>query len=138
GSPEGTFVVFGAQHEDANARALRESLRAGEKEDEAQPDRDLLAAFEDDASTITERCEKAVRRFTEIAQGRVLEPKVLAGEIDDLLGLLERLDREGRHKDALRIARELCALLALLLRWLDLVRSLRVALRAARALGDHP
>lgn len=37
----------------------------------------------------------------------------------------------------MRLDRDLAALLALLLRWLDLVQSLQRALRTARALGDR-
>ena len=51
-----------------------------------------------------------------------------------------RLDRSGRHEEALRLARDLSAILALLLRWLDLIRSLKVAANSAAALGrgaDH-
>ena len=58
-------------------------------------------------------------------------------EADALVGLLARLDREGRHEDALRLTRALIALLALLGRWLALVQSLRLALSAARAVSDR-
>jgi hypothetical protein len=90
----------------------------------------------EDASTVTARGESCVGLFNAIAQGEALDPKVVSQEIDALLGLLGRLDRAGRHKEALRVARDLAALLALFLRWLDLVQSLELALRTARKIGD--
>ena len=61
---------------------------------------------------------------------------MLSKEIDALIGLLERLDHEGRHEESLRLARSLSGLLALALRWVALVQSLRIAFRAAEALAD--
>ena len=55
---------------------------------------------------------------------------------DVLLELVGRLDRGGRHEDALRLARVLVRLLTLLQRWAGLARTLHAGLRAAEALGD--
>jgi hypothetical protein len=52
------------------------------------------------------------------------------------LALLGRLDRAGRHKETLRLARVLARLLALATRLAALVGTLRVALHAAQALAD--
>ena len=56
--------------------------------------------------------------------------------IGSLVGLLERLDREGKHEDALRVARTLSKLLSLARRWLDLLKALQAALRAGQVLSD--
>jgi hypothetical protein len=91
----------------------------------------------DDAESVTGKVERSLELFTALAQGNVDREFVLK-ETDALLAALERLDREGRHRDAIRLARALAALLALAMRWVALVNSLRVALGAARALGDAP
>ena len=88
------------------------------------------------AESATGRVERALELFTAVARGRV-DQKLVLKEVDALLGALERADRDGRHRDALRLARALTSLLALLGRWVALVESLRVALRAARVL-DSP
>jgi len=136
GSPEGAFALYEPEGEDANARPLAAALRDA---DTAGPKggQDVLGELVEDASDVTARCEKCLRMFNELAQGRVLDPKLVSDEIESLLGLLARLDRAGRHKEALRLARDLAALLALILRWLDLVRSLQLALRLARQVGDR-
>lgn len=92
----------------------------------------------EETTSVTGRVERALELFTAVAQGRVLDRKVLQKEIDSLLSALERLDRQGRYRDALRLARVLAGLLALGSRWVSLVDTLRVALRAASALGDAP
>lgn len=91
-----------------------------------------------EAASVTGRMERALELFTAVAQGRVLDRKILLKEVEVLMAALERLDREGRHRDALRLARAVAGLLALLSRWVALVQSLRIALRAARAVGDAP
>jgi hypothetical protein len=106
----------------------------------SQPDPpDALAEAEGalgEAESVTGRVERALDLFTAVAQGRV-DQKTVLKEVDVLLSALERLDREGRHADVLRLARSLAGLLALLMRWVALVQALRMALRAARALGDN-
>jgi hypothetical protein len=89
----------------------------------------------EDADHVTGKVERAVKLFTEIAQGR-LDPAAVSDEVDALLGLLGRLDRDERWADELRLARALAALLALLGRWLELLQSLKLALSAAERLGD--
>jgi hypothetical protein len=107
----------------------------------SQPDVPALDQVEealDEAESVTGKVERALDLFTGIAQGRVLDDKVVQKQVDALLDSLERLDREGRHSDVLRLARALAALLALTGRWVALVASLRMALGAAHALGDAP
>jgi hypothetical protein len=132
-SSEGSFALFEPQAETRNASGVAEALAS---EDEAPAGVPALEEFVEDASTVTARGESCVGLFNAIAQGEALDPKVVSQEIDALLGLLGRLDRAGRHKEALRVARDLAALLALFLRWLDLVQSLELALRTARKIGD--
>lgn len=133
GSPEGMRAGFAAGP-GAESGALRVAL--------SQPESPgALAGAEeaiDDAESVTGKVEHALELFTALAQGKILDRKVLLKEVDVLLGALERLDREGRNRDVLRLARALAALLALAMRWIALVESLRLALRAAHALGDAP
>jgi hypothetical protein len=96
---------------------------------------DAATRFVEEASDVTSKVERATNLFTQLAEGR-LDPKTVASEMPALLDLLERLDREERWPEALRLARALSGLLGLLLRWVDLVRSLRIALQAAEKLGD--
>lgn len=89
-----------------------------------------------EAGSVTGQVERSLELFTELAQGRILDRAVFLKEVDALLGALERLDRQGRHRDTLRLARALASVLALAMRWVALVETLRTALRAADALGD--
>jgi hypothetical protein len=52
-------------------------------------------------------------------------------ELDTLLAVLQRLDRDGHFDQQLRLARALSRLLAVALRWIDLLRSLRELLAGA-------
>jgi len=88
-----------------------------------------------EAESVTGQVERALELFTACAQGRI-DRSVALKEADALIGTLERLDREGRYADAFRLARALAGLLALLMRWMSLVQSLRIALKAAAAAGD--
>jgi hypothetical protein len=94
-----------------------------------------LADAVEDAEQVMGKVERAVKLFTEIAQGR-LDPAAVSDEVDALVGLLGRLDRDERWTEALRMARSLAMLLALLGRWLELLKSLKLALGAAEQLGD--
>lgn len=90
----------------------------------------------EDASGVTAKCERAVTLSKGVAEGKVLDPDQLGAEVGALLDLLEKLDRKGRHKDALRLARALATLLMLLRRWQRLLQTLRTALGAAEKLDD--
>lgn len=87
------------------------------------------------AESVTGQVERALRLFTACAQGRIDRGEALK-EADALIGALERLDREGHYADAFRLAHALAGALALLMRWVALVQALRIALKAAAALGD--
>jgi Bacterial Ig-like domain len=136
GSTNGIFALFTTQAEVANADGLAQALNA-EAEAKAEKTADLLEGPLDDASSVTATSERCLTLFNAIAAGEALDPKVVSQELDAALALLARLDRSGRHKEVLRLARDLSALLALLLRWLELVRTLRLALTTAHALGDR-
>ena len=130
GSPAGTRADL-AEGPKSDPTQLRLAL--------SQPDVPTLDQAEEaieEAESVTGKVERALDLFTGVAQGRILDDKNVQQQIDRLLDTLERLDRDGRHSDALRLARAMAALLALTGRWVALVASLRVALGAARALGD--
>ncbi len=84
---------------------------------------------------MTSKVEHTIALLKDVANGSV-DVNSLSDEANALLGLLQRLDRTKRWDDVLRVARCLSALLALLGRWIELLRSLRTALQAAEQLGD--
>ncbi len=137
GAPAGTAIADAEGGPADTARPLQRALREDrERAKEPGPEAPAGAdAVVGEASEVTAKIERAVGLFTAVAQGRV-DPAALSSEIDALLDLLQRLDRKGRWREALRVARILAALLALLGRWLALVRTLRTALHAAEELGD--
>jgi tetratricopeptide (TPR) repeat protein len=120
-----------------NAAALRKAL--AQEDDQQQRDTPLEAVekLEDSADAVTDRVEHANRLFEALAEDRLLDPRLLTAEVGALLGLLDRLDREGRYEEEIRVAKALHGLCVLAFRWLDLVRALRRALAAAKAVGDE-
>jgi hypothetical protein len=138
GSADGTFALFEPEAEREQARAVAEALASSSRVEEPPAGDGMTEELLADAATVTERAQRCLTLFTEIAGGHALDLKSVSDELDGVLALVGRLDREGRHKEALRLARDVSALLALLLRWLDLVRSLELSLRLARELGDAP
>jgi PKD repeat protein len=84
---------------------------------------------------MTSKIEHAVALVKEVASGD-LGLQSLGDEADTLFGLLQRLSRAKRWEDALRVARCLAVVAALIGRWIELLRSLRIALHAAEELGD--
>jgi hypothetical protein len=139
GAPQGTSISLSAQPREEDPGPLARALKHGGADGKLQrADGGQLADAVGDASELAGKVERAVALFNGVTQGQALDPKQLSGEIDALLGLLERLDRDGRWDEALRLARALSGLLALLVRWVELVRSLNVALHAAQRLGDLP
>ena len=139
GSPPGSKAAPASDERAAEARALRKALREG---DAAAPGKTRrVAATLDSAVEGAEDVTASVERVNElvgaIAKGLTLDPKALEHQLNALLGVLARADREGRYDDELRLARALVALLALLPRWVALVEVLQKALVAARAAGDQ-
>jgi hypothetical protein len=96
------------------------------------------AGFEDrveQASGATDAVEKAISLFKALAEHRI-DPKELSGGLDDLLGLLERFDKEGRLVDVVRLGRAVSGVLALAERWGELARTLHETLSAAERVSD--
>mgnify|MGYP003287553977 CR=1 FL=1 len=131
GAPAGTRAALAQEPAGADPAELAVALS------QPGPPEALAVAEEslEEAASVTGRVERALELFTAVAQGRV-DRGVVLKEVDVLLGVLERLDREGRYDDVFRLARALAGLLALLMRWVALVQAVRMALKAARALGD--
>jgi hypothetical protein len=124
------------------ASGREESLPLAEALAQARRERDpqqngtkSIKAVADDAAEVSGKVERVVALFTEIAEGR-RDPASISDEVDVLCGLLQRLDRDGRWEEALRVARALAMLLALLGRWIQLLRSLQIAVGAAERLVD--
>ncbi len=109
-----------------------EGSQGGDDRTRTEADANLI----DDASAATAKVENAITLGKGLARGKALDPAQLGIEVDAVLGLLERLDRQEKWKEALRLARALSTLYSLLHRWAALLRSLGAVLRAGEALGD--
>ena len=123
-----------AKHHDPDLGA---AVAQSSKEPSPQPSKGPGPIGEtiEDASEVTDRVEHALKLFDEFANER-RDLASLSDEADLLLDLLQRLDRHGRWAEAIRVARALSKLLALLARWKELLHSLRLALSLAERLGD--
>jgi len=136
GPQTGSFAQFQPERERDRERELRDAL-AEKPEGPLEPVVETLEELEDTADAVTNRIEHAHTLFRAAVEGRLLDRDLLIGEVGSLLGLLQRLDKAGRYEEELRLAKALHGLLVLALRWLELVRSLRMVLRAARRAGDE-
>jgi hypothetical protein len=135
GDPAGTTIVSGPEHGDP--RPLSKALaKSSQEPTPPEPDRDEPTGPIETADQVTEKVQHALDLFNDFAEGSV-DLESIAKQADALLALLERLDRDHRWAEALRVARVLCTLLALLSRWLELLRSLRLALSLAERLPDE-
>jgi PKD repeat protein len=118
-----------------DSRALRRAVaRCSIKRKQRTPSEEIETAVES-ASEVTSKIEHAIALLEDVTSGSI-DMDSLSDEADALFGLLQRLDRTKRWDDVIRVARCLSALLALLGRWIELLRSLRTALQAAEQLGD--
>lgn len=135
GAPAGSFAEFDAASETGSARALTAALEA----EPSKPSRPVRAAeaFNESAAGVTKRVEQADTLFRAAAEGRLKDLDSVSGEIDVLLAVLKRLDGAGRYEEELRLLRALHGLLAVSLRWLDLIRALRRGLAASDAADDR-
>jgi hypothetical protein len=129
-----SYAAFEPEREDRNVNLVRDAL--AEEPRERHTPVEAVEEFQETAETVTRRCERAHELSRAAAEGRLLEPDVLMAEVDSLLGLAERLDRDGRFDEELRLLRALHGLLVLTRRWFDLIRALRRALSAAQEAGD--
>ncbi|TML33705.1 MAG: tetratricopeptide repeat protein [Actinobacteria bacterium] len=129
----GSFAQFEPEPEDENAGALEAALEA----EAGRPQAAVAAVeqFEETADAVTGRIEQADKLRRAAAAGDLLRLDNVTGEIDGLLDLFARLDKAGRFEEELKLMRSLNGLLALTLRWLDLIRSLRSLLSSAEAAG---
>lgn len=144
GAHTGSFAHFASTSSGAakaqarkNAAALRAALTEPDERPQSHTPLEAVEEFEQSADAVTDRVEHASKLFKAAFQDRLFDRTLLTGEIGALLGLLDRLDREGRYEEEIRVAKALHGLCVLAFRWLDLVRSLRSALAAARAAGDE-
>jgi chitodextrinase len=142
GSGSGSFAQYAVDREQTNADALEDALKAvpENRQGEEEPDHRLKAVaaieeFQETADEVTGKIEQADRLLQAASSGRLLDLSNVTGEVDSLLDLFARLDRAGRFEEELRLMRSLNGLLALTLRWLDLIRSLRALLGSADAAG---
>jgi hypothetical protein len=127
--------IMPAEGQEARLPLARALARARRERDPLRTEAAALEAAVGDASEVSGKVERVVALFTEIAEGR-RDPASINDEVDALCDLLQRLDRDGRWEEALRVARALAMLLALLGRWIELVHSLQVAVGAAERLTD--
>jgi PKD repeat protein len=134
GDPAGMGIAPAAEQSDP--RPLRQAIEKERSEHEApRAHAPRTETAVKDASEATSKIEGVFKLFTKIADGR-LDAEAIGSEADALFGLLQRLNRDEQWSEALRVARSLALLLALIGRWLELLRSLRVALTGAEQLTD--
>ena len=131
----GSFARFEPTEERENARNLKAALTQDENKLPAPVT--AVEEFQETADAVTSRIEQADKLLTAAADRQLLDPGNVNSEIDALLDLFGRLDRAGRFEEQLKLMRSLNGLLALTLRWLDLIRSLRSLLRSAEATGHQ-
>lgn len=114
------------------------SRREGPPEVDAQSRPGQVEQVEDvvdRASDVTTKVERSKALFEDLADGS-LEPAQVTNSVDSLVGLLEKLDKEGNHEDALRVARVLSKLLTLARRWADLLEALGTVERLGKLAND--
>src|SRR5215208_885742 len=128
GGPGGTLIESGAGagEDPADVAEALSSPRIGP----------VAKQIVDGAEEATARAEEAVEITRDYLAGTLGDPAKAADRIDVILSVLERLDRDGNHKEALELARAVNGVLALFYRWADLVRSLGIAGRAAKKVED--
>jgi hypothetical protein len=115
---------------------LAKQVKQGERQKHSK--HAAAVGFEDrveQASGATDAVEKAISLFQALAEHRI-DPKELSGGLDDLLGLLDQFDKEGRLVDVVRLGRAVSGVLALAERWGELARTLHETLSAAERVSD--
>jgi hypothetical protein len=130
-----SFTRYAPKREKENARKLAHAFEESERDD-LSPSVAALERLDESAADVTEKIEHAHALFRNVLSGRFGRDDMMR-EIDGLLRLSERLDRAGRYEEQVRLARALHGLLATMFRWLDLLRTLRRALRSAKAVNDQ-
>lgn len=139
GSPVGISISLVPPQPDAASREQAALSRAvADRRSDRKKRAGAVEAVDkasEDADQVTDQVERGVKLWTAVAAGR-LDVGAINSELDSLLMLLQKLDRAGRFEEQLRLARALSRLLAVALRWLELLRSLREVLSAAERHGD--
>ena len=134
GAPVGTLIGQRKDPTEPDAGQVKELARALK----AQKRGGLSAAiggFVAKGTEIADRCEQA-RSLTRALVNRELTVGEINAQADPLLDWFERLDKEKRWEDSRELARAITTLLALLLRWADLIRSIGVTLQIAERVRD--
>jgi Divergent InlB B-repeat domain len=130
GDAAGTVIAEGPAPDVTGARALARAL----EQEEPRTLGEKAQKKVDTAAEVTAFTEEAVDIFKDVAAGD-FDLRDVSGRVDLMLDVLQRLDKEGRWEEALRLGRALNGVLALLFRWVDLVRSLRLIRTAADGAG---
>jgi Bacterial Ig domain len=135
GAPQGTRADPGTTVE----RESRERLAAAFREPPASLPEAVAAGEElvTTAEQVTRAIEQAESRIRALADGLTLDPRTLSKQVDALVSVFARADREGRFADEVKLGRTLVTLLALVGRWAALLETLRRVGRAAAAVGDR-
>ena len=131
GSTAGMLIAHSRAPPEGDVAPVAQAL---EQERPATPG-ESIQEIVDSAADVTNTVEQAVALFKDLAAGRI-EPRDASARVDLMLDMLERLDSQGRWDEARRLARALNGVLALLFRWADLVRALKVVRAHAEGLGD--
>lgn len=111
------------------------SPETGQPQERGHTAPQALEGAVEDASKVTSRVEHAKTLCSQVYSGE-LGVESVTNEVDALLGLARRLDRDGRFEEELRVARCASTLVTLTRRWLDLLGLLRGAMRAAEHAAD--
>ena len=135
GAPPGVRLTVAPRSQRTDARPLAAALEQSEAAHGERTPGEAISELLDDAGAVTSRVERAATLFVSLAEGRT-DAEAVGVELDELLGLLGRLDRQGRFAEALRLAGAASGVFALAQKWVALAQTLQVALRAARALVD--
>jgi hypothetical protein len=138
GAPAGLRLTLAPPNTQTAAGPVAEALARRQATEVPRTPAAEVSGFVTDASRVTDVAEHAVRLFGALASGQIVDPKSLEVQVDAVVELLERLNQEGRFDDAIRLTQAASALLALTLRWVELVHALDVALRAAGHITDAP
>jgi hypothetical protein len=131
GGPGGTLVVPARGAPEGDPSKLASALGA-----EPRSSGEIAEEVVDGAAEVTARVEQAVALLKDLAAGGPVAGDV-PKRVDLMLEMLERLDKENRWEEARRLARALNGVLALLFRWGDLIRSLKLIHAAAERVEDR-
>jgi hypothetical protein len=133
GGPHGTEAAPAEQPEAQAENALAAALDAPAPP--PSPAAAVASSIEEVDKT-TSAVEQATGLAEALAKGMTLDPQTIQTQLNGLIDLAEKADREGRFEDEIRLSRALVTLLSLTGRWLALIETLRRVGNAAAAVGD--